>query len=58
VFLVVKRNYIEQILKYARDTYGLSKALGEVDNDHDLTMRTSIIGSELKEKEKGFSIGT
>ena len=47
-------NYIETDFKDARDTYGLSKALGEVDNDHDLTMRTSIIGPELKEKGEGL----
>jgi dTDP-4-dehydrorhamnose reductase len=54
VFSGEKGNYIETDFKDARDTYGLSKALGEVDNDHDLTMRTSIIGPNLKEKGEGL----
>jgi dTDP-4-dehydrorhamnose reductase len=54
VFSGVKGRYIETDFKDARDTYGLSKALGEVDNDHDLTLRTSIIGPELKEKGEGL----
>lgn len=54
VFTGNKGNYSETDFKDARDTYGLSKALGEVDNDHDLTMRTSIIGPELKEKGEGL----
>lgn len=54
VFSGEKGNYIETDFKDARDTYGLSKALGEVENDHDLTMRTSIVGPELKEKGEGL----
>ncbi len=54
VFTGNKGKYAETDFKDARDTYGLSKALGEVDNDHDLTMRTSIIGPELKEKGEGL----
>ena len=54
VFSGEKGAYIETDFKDARDTYGLSKALGEVDNSHDLTMRTSIIGPELKEKGEGL----
>ena len=54
VFSGEKGSYIETDFKDARDTYGLSKALGEVDNSHDLTMRTSIIGPELNEKGEGL----
>jgi len=54
VFSGDKGAYVETDFKDARDTYGLSKALGEVVNDHDLTMRTSIIGPELKEKGEGL----
>jgi dTDP-4-dehydrorhamnose reductase len=54
VFSGNKGNYAETDFKDARDTYGLSKALGEVDNDHDLTMRTSIIGPEIKENGEGL----
>lgn len=54
VFTGDKGSYTETDLKDARDTYGLSKALGEVDNDHDLTMRTSIIGPELKVQGEGL----
>ncbi len=54
IFTGDKGEYIETDPKDARDTYGLSKALGEVENDHDLTMRTSIIGPELKEQGEGL----
>lgn len=54
VFSGEKGAYVETDFKDARDTYGLSKALGEVDNSYDLTMRTSIIGPELKEKGEGL----
>ncbi len=54
VFTGNKGNYIETDNKDARDTYGLSKALGEVDNNHDLTIRTSIIGPELKNNGEGL----
>jgi dTDP-4-dehydrorhamnose reductase len=54
VFSGNKGEYLETDLKDARDTYGLSKALGEIDNDHDLTFRTSIVGPELKEKGEGL----
>lgn len=40
--------YSEYDNKDATDTYGISKSLGEIDNDKDLTIRTSIIGPELK----------
>lgn len=61
-------NYSEDDLPTARDLYGRSKCLGEVDHYPHLTLRTSIIGHELsssvslidwflsqKEEVKGFS---
>lgn len=54
VFTGERGTYIETDFKDARDTYGLSKALGEVVNEYDLTMRTSIVGPELKEKGEGL----
>jgi dTDP-4-dehydrorhamnose reductase len=54
VFTGEKGGYIETDFKDARDTYGLSKALGEVNNELDLTFRTSIIGPELKEQGEGL----
>lgn len=54
VFSGYKGNYTENDFRDADDTYGRSKALGEVVNDLDLTMRTSIIGPELKEKGEGL----
>lgn len=47
VFSGDKGNYLETDLADARDTYGLSKFMGEVDYPHTLTLRTSIIGHEL-----------
>lgn len=47
VFSGAKGNYLESDLADARDTYGLSKYMGEVDYPHSLTLRTSIIGHEL-----------
>lgn len=47
VFSGNKGNYQEGDLADARDTYGLSKFMGEVDYPHTLTLRTSIIGHEL-----------
>jgi dTDP-4-dehydrorhamnose reductase len=38
----------------ADDVYGRSKALGEIVNDHDATLRTSIIGPELKPTGEGL----
>jgi dTDP-4-dehydrorhamnose reductase len=46
--------YIEDDFRDADDTYGRSKALGEVINDIDVTLRTSIVGPELKEKGEGL----
>jgi dTDP-4-dehydrorhamnose reductase len=41
-------NYIENSVSDAEDLYGKSKALGEVSYPHTLTVRTSIIGRELR----------
>jgi len=38
----------------AKDWYGKSKAMGELNNDKDLTIRKSIIGKELKEGGSGL----
>lgn len=47
VFSGNKGNYTEEDLADARDTYGLTKYMGEIDYPHALTLRTSIIGHEL-----------
>lgn len=41
-------NYLETDLPTATDLYGKSKCLGEVDYGNHITLRTSIIGHELK----------
>ena len=46
--------YVEDSFKDATDVYGLSKSLGEIDDDHNLTIRTSIIGPELKKDGEGL----
>jgi len=50
VFNGSKGNYTEQDPSDAQDLYGRSKFLGEVSYPHCVTMRTSIIGHELKGK--------
>lgn len=50
VFAGIKGNYLESDVADARDTYGLTKYMGEVDYPHTLTLRTSIIGHELISK--------
>lgn len=47
VFSGAKGNYLESDLPDAKDLYGRSKLLGEVDYPHAITLRTSIIGHEL-----------
>lgn len=54
VFSGKKGNYTEYDFKDADDVYGRSKALGEVVNDKDLTIRTSIIGPEIKTDGEGL----
>ena len=46
--------YCESSFKDATDLYGLSKNLGEIVDDKNLTIRTSIIGPELKYKGEGL----
>jgi dTDP-4-dehydrorhamnose reductase len=47
VFVGDKGMYTEDDAADARDLYGLSKYLGEVDYPHAITLRTSMIGQEL-----------
>ena len=47
VFSGEKGGYIESDFADARDVYGKSKALGEVNYPHAITLRTSTIGHEL-----------
>lgn len=54
VFSGKKGDYKENDERDADDIYGKSKALGEVINDKDLTIRTSIIGPELKQNGEGL----
>jgi dTDP-4-dehydrorhamnose reductase len=46
--------YHENSFRDGNDNYARTKALGEVINDHDLTIRTSIIGPELKHNGTGL----
>lgn len=50
VFDGKKGNYTENDLSNAVDLYGRSKFLGEIDYPHCVTLRTSIIGHELKDR--------
>jgi dTDP-4-dehydrorhamnose reductase len=54
VFSGNEGNYKEDALKDAADIYGLSKSLGEINDAKHLTMRTSIIGPELKSNGEGL----
>lgn len=54
VFSGKKGMYTEDDFRDADDTYGCSKALGEIINHKDLTLRTSIIGPELKQNGEGL----
>lgn len=54
VFSGKKGNYTEDDFRDADDVYGRSKALGEVINKKDLTIRTSIVGPELKKNGEGL----
>ena len=54
VFDGSKGSYIETDNKTAQDTYGLSKSLGEINDDKNLSLRTSIIGPELKDDGEGL----
>jgi len=54
VFSGKSGNYTEKSFRDGDDVYARSKALGEIENDKDLTIRTSIIGPELKLKGEGL----
>lgn len=54
VFSGKKGNYTETDFRDADDVYGRSKALGEIVGGKDLTVRTSIIGPELKRNGEGL----
>lgn len=54
VFSGKKGNYSEEDFRDADDVYGRSKALGEIINNKDLTLRTSIIGPEIKKNGEGL----
>lgn len=54
VFSGSKGNYLVDDFRDADNVYGRSKALGELINDRDITIRTSIIGPELKENGEGL----
>lgn len=47
VFSGGKGGYLESDFADSRDIYGLSKLLGEVNYEHCLTLRTSIIGTQI-----------
>ena len=51
VFSGKKGNYQESDLSDAEDLYGRTKYLGEVSDNHCLTIRTSMIGTELSRKK-------
>ena len=54
VFSGKEGQYTETSFRDGDDNYARSKALGEVINDKDLTIRTSIIGPELKTSGTGL----
>lgn len=54
VFSGKKGRYLENDFRDADDIYGRSKALGEIDYGKHLTIRTSIIGPELKIDGEGL----
>lgn len=54
VFNGKKGQYTENCTPDAEDVYGISKALGEIDNQKDLTIRVSIIGPEIRKNKTGL----
>lgn len=54
VFSGKKGNYFESDFRDADDVYGRGKAMGEIFSDKHLTLRTSIIGPELKRVGEGL----
>jgi dTDP-4-dehydrorhamnose reductase len=54
VFSGAKGSYADNDTKDALDIYGMTKNLGEIIDSKNLTIRTSIIGPELKESGEGL----
>lgn len=54
VFDGLKGNYIESDIHTEINYYGRSKSLGEINNNKDITFRTSIIGPEKKQNGSGL----
>jgi dTDP-4-dehydrorhamnose reductase len=54
VFSGKKGYYADTDIKDALDTYGMTKNLGEIIDNRNLTIRTSIIGPELKTDGEGL----
>lgn len=54
VFSGTKGGYTEDSLRDGKTFYDRTKALGELENDKDLTFRNSIIGPDLNEKGIGL----
>ena len=54
VFSGKKGLYTEDDIRDAEDTYGRTKALGEVTEPPHVTLRTSVVGPEIKEGEELF----
>lgn len=54
VFSGKEGGYTEKSVKNATDVYGLSKSLGEIIDSKNITIRTSIIGPEVKLKGEGL----
>ena len=54
VFSGKKGGYVESDFRDADDVYGRGKALGELFSDKHLTLRTSIIGPEIKQNGEGL----
>lgn len=54
VFSGITGNNTEKTTPDSSDLYGRTKALGEIINNKDLTIRTSIIGPELKDNGTGL----
>jgi dTDP-4-dehydrorhamnose reductase len=54
VFSGIKGNYTENDLTDGKGFYAMSKSMGEIVNEKDLTIRTSIIGPELNKEGIGL----
>jgi len=54
VFSGKKGSYTEDDIKDAEDTYGRAKAMGEVTESPHITLRTSVVGPEIKKGEELF----